>query len=102
MPTIASSRDKGLEDRIQAHKKSDTHYVVFNPKSKSSYGVFKSTVTNTWYCTCPFAQKSGKVMNGSECKHLRRVLDKENGCGRNNCRAGKLCASCSFEERMFS
>ena len=100
MPTVTSSRAKGIEERIQAHKKSDTEYVVFNPKSKSSYGVFKS-LTGVWYCTCPFAQKSGKVTVGSECKHLRRVLDKENGCGKNNCRVGKLCTFCTFEERML-
>lgn len=100
MPTIESSRQKGIQEHIQAHRINDSQYVVYNPTSKSSYGVFRS-VAGTWYCTCPFAQKSSRVGTGSNCKHLQRVLDKLQGCGKGTCREGKLCASCSFEERML-
>lgn len=100
MPSIAQSRERGVEERIQAHKRSETHYNVYNPKSKSAYDVYKSP-GGTWYCTCPFATKSNKVGTGNNCKHLQRVLDKENGCGKSTCRVGKLCAFCTYESNML-
>lgn len=100
MPTIASSRQKASAEHIQAHRVSPTEYIVYNPTSKSQYSVLQSQ-GGTWYCTCPYATKGNHLRNGSECKHLRRVLDKLQGCGRPNCRADKLCPSCSFIDRMF-
>jgi hypothetical protein len=100
MPTIASSRQKGTDERIQAHRISDSEYRVYNPTSKSAYSVLRSA-GGTWHCTCPFAVKGNHLRNGSECKHLRRVLDKLQGCGVGTCREGKLCASCLFVERML-
>jgi len=39
--------------------------------------------------------------NSGVCKHITRVIDKLRGCGKGLCRAGKLCASCRFEDRML-
>lgn len=100
MPTIESSRKKAVEEKLQAHRKSDTEYAVYNPVKNTAYSVMLSP-GGTWYCTCPFATKGNHLQYGAECKHLRRVLDKLKGCGQGICREGKLCASCRFVDRML-
>lgn len=103
MPTIESSRAKAIADKIQAHRVSEDQYVVYNPSNNpiTKYSVHRSP-GGTWYCTCPYATRGNHLRNGSECKHLRRVLDKLQGCGKGTCRADKLCPSCSFTDRMLS
>lgn len=101
MPDVTVSRMRGKHERIQAHRKGDAHYVVYNPTSGSAYDVFKSP-GGVWYCTCPFAQKGNHVRSGNNCKHLQRVLDKESGCGIGLCRDGNLCASCKFDQQMHT
>lgn len=78
MPTLEESRQRAKDQKLQAHKKSDDMYIVYNPTSKSSYYVYRSE-SGTWVCTCPYAVKGSRIAAG-DCKHLTRVLDKERGC----------------------
>lgn len=102
MPTLEQSRQRAKDERLQAHKISDTQYRVYNPTSKSQYDVFKST-GGAWSCTCPFAVKGSRVAGG-DCKHLVRVLDREMGC--KDCHAkdvslrNRTCDQCRFHNRM--
>lgn len=104
MPNMQSSRQKAREENLQAHKVSDTEYIVYNPTSKSQYSVLKSG-GGAWGCTCPFAQKGSKL-NGAVCKHLARVLDKETGCtgcGNKNIRlTDRRCGPCKQLDRLDS
>ena len=104
MPTIEQSRQRAKDERLQAHKRSDTMYQVFNPTSKSAYYVYRSE-SGTWICTCPFAIKGSRLAAG-DCKHLVRVLDKEMGCRQCNVNDGSLkkgiCAQCRFHNKMES
>jgi hypothetical protein len=100
MPTIEVSRKRAVDEKLQAHRISDSEYIVYNTVKKTQYSVTKS-VSGNWHCTCPFMTKGSHVGTSGVCKHLTRVFDKLRGCGRGTCREGKLCASCSFEERML-
>lgn len=101
MPTIQQSRERGIQEKLQAHKIGENEYRVYNPSKGTSYTVIKSP-TGFWHCDCPFMTKGSHVGTRGVCKHITRVLDKLRGCGKGYCRAGKLCASCAFEERMMS
>lgn len=104
MPTRESSREKARDERLQAHKKSSDHYVVYNPTSQSAYDIYRSP-GGVWFCTCPYAQKSSRVSNSNPCKHLARVLDKEEGCitcGNSRDRlVNQKCAGCYSYERIM-
>lgn len=104
MPTIQKSRERAVDEKIQAHRISDTEYRVYNIVKGTSYSVTRiNTESNNWHCTCPYMTKGSHVGNNyGVCKHLTRVFDKLRGCGKGTCRAGKLCASCRFEDRMRS
>jgi uncharacterized Zn finger protein len=101
MPTIQQSRQRALDERLQAHQIGENEYRVYNTVKHTSYSVLKSA-SGIWSCTCPFMTKGSHVGTQGVCKHITRVLDKLRGCGQNYCRAGKLCASCRFEEKMLS
>ncbi len=79
MPDIRSSRIKGSKDKIQAHKIKDGVYKVYNPTSGSAYDVVR-TGNGVWTCNCPYNTKGSRLREGN-CKHIVRVMDKENGCG---------------------
>lgn len=104
MPTIEQSRQRAKDERLQAHKISDTEYHVYNIVKHTSYAVFKSN-SGQWYCTCPFATKGSQIVGGN-CKHLQRVLDKElcTTCGSTgstyNIVDGK-CANCKAYESLM-
>lgn len=100
MPTIDQSRQRAVDERLQAHRLSENEYRVYNPTKKTSYSVIKSA-SGFWTCTCPFMTKGSHVGTQGVCKHITRCIDKERGCGINYCRAGALCASCRFEKRML-
>ena len=104
MPNIETSRQRAKEQKLQAHRISDTEYVVYNPTSKSQYSVLRSK-SGTWYCTCPFATKSNRVSSTEICKHLARILDKEEGCVKCHDKIARLdsnreCANCRLLDRM--
>jgi hypothetical protein len=101
MPTIEQSRKRAIDERLQAHRISDTEYRVYNTVKGTNYSVLQSG-SGLWSCTCPFMTKGSHVGTQGVCKHITRVVDKLRGCGVNRCRAGKLCASCKFEERMYT
>ncbi len=104
MPTISESRNRAVVEQLQAHRISETEFRVYNTIKKTSYSVtlrLKQDGTPAYYhCDCPFMTKGSHVGTTGVCKHLTRVIDKMHGCGKGLCRAGKLCASCRFDERM--
>lgn len=101
MPTIQTSRERAVNERLQAHRVSDTEYRVYNTVKKTAYSVTKSG-SGYWHCTCPFMTKGSHVGTEGVCKHLTRVFDKEKGCGRNpRCRIDSPCSVCKYEIRML-
>jgi|SRR5688572_2367343 len=101
MPTIDVSRKRAVDEKLQAHRLGENEYRVYNTVKKTSYTVVKAR-SGVWHCECPFMTKGSHVGNNSGvCKHITRVIDKLRGCGKGLCRAGKLCASCRFEDRML-
>lgn len=102
MPTVQQSRKRALDEKLQAHRISDTEYRVYNIAKGTSYSVTRiNAQSKNWHCNCPFMTKGSHVGTTGVCKHLTRVFDKLRGCGQNYCRAGNLCASCRFEDRMI-
>lgn len=104
MPTIQQSRKRALDEKLQAHRISETEFRVFNPTKGTAYSVTLRLDDNGnpayYHCDCPFMTKGSHVRTEGVCKHLTRVIDKLRGCGQGYCRAGSLCASCRFDERM--
>lgn len=78
MPDAKLNRARGVAEKLQAHKVSDTEYRVYNVTKGSSYSVLLAK-NGVWFCTCPWAVKKSSS-NPDICKHLQRVIDKENGC----------------------
>lgn len=107
MPSTERNRLRAYEESLQAHKVSDTEYIVYNVAKGSKYSVLKD-VRGIWHCTCPWAVKKSSA-NPDICKHLQRVLDKENGCGicgrkdihadlkRDNIAEPYLCKTCRID-----
>ncbi len=79
MPDIQQSRIRAVDEKLQAHKISESEYKVYNVSKGTSYDVVKSK-GGVWTCNCPWNTKGSRIREGN-CKHLVRVLDKENGCG---------------------
>jgi hypothetical protein len=104
MPTLEQSRQRAKNERLQAHKIDDHMYRVYNVVKNTHYDVLKSR-SGIWTCTCPFAVKSSHIKPGV-CKHLARVLDKENGCqgcqAKNRRLVDGKCPSCRFEDKMLA
>lgn len=102
MPSIAQSRARAKDERLQAHKQDDNTYIVYNPANKSSYKVYKNA--GVWICTCPFFTKGSRIQSGI-CKHLCRVIDREvgcTGCHKTDVRlnADRRCAPCVQLDRL--
>lgn len=103
MPTLDQSRQRAKDEKLQAHLQEDGSYIVYNTSKGTSYPVYKSPTTGVWYCTCLYAQKASHIRPGI-CKHLARVLDRENGCtscGRKDVQLRDFkCANCRLLDRM--
>lgn len=108
MPTIEQSRKRAIDEKLQAHRISDTEFRVYNPSKHTSYSVTMTLAEDgtpkNYHCDCPFMTKGSHVGTQGVCKHMTRVIDKMRGCAQgtvgSKCRAGNLCASCRFDERM--
>lgn len=121
MPTREESRARAKSEKLQAHPRECeltgyTYYVVYNVKRGTSYEVRPVTdlagnvIRGSWICNCPW-QRHGGSARGGPCKHVTRVLDKENqvhltctGCQRKVETKTKLkrghCAPCRILDRM--
>lgn len=99
MPTIQQSRQRAIDERLQAHRISENEFRVYNTSKHTAYSVVQSG-SGIWSCTCPFMTKGSHVGTQGVCKHITRVVDKLHGCGTQRCRAGKLCATCTYEFNM--
>lgn len=104
MPTLAESRKRAKDERLQAHRIDDTTYRVYNVAKGTSYDVIQ-TRSGAWICTCPYSVKGSHIRAG-QCKHLTRVQDKINGstcdCGSNQGMRDGKCVGCRAYEKVMN